>query len=178
LSRSTAECSGRSTPVLGRSLSVISNAVIAPHSWCYGTTGRPVRRPVDDAHLEDADALKAALDALLKAKPDLANRKPRGGSARASTAARRRSTSPGCNGGDLLVNRQILAACPISQLCTACQQLWIKGVPLDIGDTPRDTPAGRSCAVPAVRSGTEASRIPFAIQGPHHDPRDDHRRIP
>ena len=55
-----------------------SNAVIAPHSWRYGTTGALVRRPVDDAHLEDANALTAALDALLKAKPHLASRRPRG----------------------------------------------------------------------------------------------------
>jgi hypothetical protein len=77
-------------------------AVIAPHFVALRTAGRPVRRPVDDAHPEDADVLAAALDALLRAKPHLANRKPRGTLARASPAARRvRSSCHSTNTGRL-----------------------------------------------------------------------------
>ena len=51
------------------------------HAALVSATGRladPSDLPFDDGHLEDADALKAAIDALLVAKPHLANRKPRG----------------------------------------------------------------------------------------------------
>lgn len=51
------------------------------HKALVAATGRladPEDLPFDEAHLEDADALTAAVDALLARKPHLANRKPRG----------------------------------------------------------------------------------------------------
>ena len=51
------------------------------HTALVSATGRladPSGLPFDDGHLEDADALTAALDVLLKAKPHLASRCPRG----------------------------------------------------------------------------------------------------
>jgi hypothetical protein len=51
------------------------------HAALVSATGRladPTDLPFDDAHLENTEAMTAALDALLVAKPHLANRKPRG----------------------------------------------------------------------------------------------------
>lgn len=51
------------------------------HTALVAATGRladPTDMPFDDAHLEDDTALTDALDALLKAKPHLASRRPRG----------------------------------------------------------------------------------------------------
>jgi len=51
------------------------------HAALVAATGRlqdPSDLPFDDAHLSDADALTAAVDALLAVKPHLASRKPVG----------------------------------------------------------------------------------------------------
>ena len=51
------------------------------HTALVAATGRlqdPSDLPFDDAHLSDADALTAAVDALLAVKPHLASRKPAG----------------------------------------------------------------------------------------------------
>ena len=51
------------------------------HTSLVTATGRladPTDLPFDDAHLEDADALNAAIDELLERKPHLASRRPRG----------------------------------------------------------------------------------------------------
>lgn len=51
------------------------------HTALVAATGRladPTDLPFDDAHLSDPDALTAAVDALLQAKPHLASRKPTG----------------------------------------------------------------------------------------------------
>lgn len=51
------------------------------HTALVAATGRladPSDLPFDPTHLDDADALTAALDALLTAKPHLATRKPMG----------------------------------------------------------------------------------------------------
>ncbi|WP_448810465.1 hypothetical protein [Agromyces bauzanensis] len=51
------------------------------HTALVAATGRladPTDLPFDDAHLDDPDALTAALDALLDRKPHLATRKPSG----------------------------------------------------------------------------------------------------
>ena len=51
------------------------------HTSLVTATGRladPTDLPFDDAHLEDADALNAAIDDLLERKPHLASRRPRG----------------------------------------------------------------------------------------------------
>ena len=51
------------------------------HTALVAATGRladPSDLPFDDAHLTDPDALTAALDALLTAKPHLGSRKPTG----------------------------------------------------------------------------------------------------
>ena len=51
------------------------------HTALVAATGRladPSDLPFDDAHLEDADALNAAVDALLARKPHLASRRPVG----------------------------------------------------------------------------------------------------
>ena len=51
------------------------------HTALVAATGRladPTDLPFDEAHLEDAEALSAAIDALVAAKPHLADRRPRG----------------------------------------------------------------------------------------------------
>lgn len=51
------------------------------HTALVAATGRladPSDLPFDEAHLEDADALSAAVDALVAAKPHLASRRPFG----------------------------------------------------------------------------------------------------
>ena len=51
------------------------------HTSLVTATGRladPTDLQFDDAHLEDADALNAAIDELLERKPHLASRRPRG----------------------------------------------------------------------------------------------------
>lgn len=51
------------------------------HTALAAATGRladPTDLPFDEAHLDDPDALNAAVDALLAGKPHLANRTPRG----------------------------------------------------------------------------------------------------
>lgn len=51
------------------------------HTALVAATGRladPTDLPYDEAHLDDEDALLAALDALLAGKPHLANRRPQG----------------------------------------------------------------------------------------------------
>ncbi|MGI8394686.1 hypothetical protein [Leucobacter sp. W1038] len=51
------------------------------HTALVAATGRlqdPSDLPFDEAHLSDAEALSTAVDALLQAKPHLANRKPSG----------------------------------------------------------------------------------------------------
>lgn len=51
------------------------------HVALVAATGRladPADLPYDEAHLDDADALNMAVDALLETKPHLAARKPRG----------------------------------------------------------------------------------------------------
>lgn len=51
------------------------------HTALAAATGRladPTDLPFDEAHLDDPDALNAAVDALLASKPHLANRTPRG----------------------------------------------------------------------------------------------------
>ncbi len=51
------------------------------HTALVAATGRladPSDLPFDEAHLEDADALTAAVDALVTAKPHLASRRPFG----------------------------------------------------------------------------------------------------
>ena len=51
------------------------------HTALVSATGRladPTDLPFDEAHLDDPDALTAAVDVLLAAKPHLANRRPVG----------------------------------------------------------------------------------------------------
>lgn len=51
------------------------------HTALVAATGRladPSDLPFDEAHLEDADALSAAVDALVAVKPHLASRRPFG----------------------------------------------------------------------------------------------------
>lgn len=51
------------------------------HRELVARTGRladPADLPYDDTHLDDPEALTAAVDALLEAKPHLASRKPSG----------------------------------------------------------------------------------------------------
>lgn len=51
------------------------------HTSLVAATGRladPSDLPFDEAHLEDADALNAAVDALIATKPHLASRRPFG----------------------------------------------------------------------------------------------------
>lgn len=51
------------------------------HTALVTATGRladPTDLPFDETHLADPDGLTAAIDALIKAKPHLASRKPRG----------------------------------------------------------------------------------------------------
>lgn len=51
------------------------------HTALVAATGRladPTDMPFDEAHLDNQESLNSALDALLLAKPHLANRKPRG----------------------------------------------------------------------------------------------------
>lgn len=51
------------------------------HTALAAATGRladPTDLPFDEAHLTDADAMGAAIEALLNAKPHLASRKPSG----------------------------------------------------------------------------------------------------
>lgn len=51
------------------------------HEALTAATGRladPTDLPFDEAHLDDPDALNAAVDALLVSKPHLASRTPRG----------------------------------------------------------------------------------------------------
>lgn len=51
------------------------------HTALVTATGRladPTDLPFDPTHLDDADALAAAVDELLQRKPHLANRRPRG----------------------------------------------------------------------------------------------------
>lgn len=59
------------------------------HTALVAATGRladPSDLPFDDAHLEDADALNAAVDALLARKPHLASRRPVGSIGQGATA--------------------------------------------------------------------------------------------
>jgi len=59
------------------------------HTALVAATGRladPSDLPFDDAHLEDADALNAAVDALLARKPHLASRRPVGSIGQGATS--------------------------------------------------------------------------------------------
>lgn len=59
------------------------------HTALVAATGRladPSDLPFDDAHLEDEDALNAAVDALLARKPHLASRRPAGSIGQGATA--------------------------------------------------------------------------------------------
>ena len=59
------------------------------HTALVAATGRladPSDLPFDDAHLEDADALNAAVDALLARKPHLASRRPVGAIGQGATS--------------------------------------------------------------------------------------------
>ena len=59
------------------------------HTALVAATGRladPSDLEFDDAHLEDADALNAAVDALLARKPHLASRRPIGSIGQGATA--------------------------------------------------------------------------------------------
>ncbi|MBZ4498038.1 hypothetical protein [Dermacoccus sp. Tok2021] len=59
------------------------------HTALVAATGRladPSDLPFDDAHLEDEDALNAAVDALLARKPHLASRRPVGSIGQGATA--------------------------------------------------------------------------------------------
>ena len=60
------------------------------HTALVAATGRladPSDLPFDDAHLEDADALNAAVDELLARKPHLASRRPVGSIGQGATSA-------------------------------------------------------------------------------------------
>lgn len=60
------------------------------HTVLVAATGRladPSDLPFDDGHLSDPEALTAALDALLTAKPHLASRKPSGNIGQGVSAA-------------------------------------------------------------------------------------------
>ena len=59
------------------------------HTALVAATGRladPSDLPFDDAHLEDADALNAAVDELLARKPHLASRRPVGSIGQGATS--------------------------------------------------------------------------------------------
>ena len=59
------------------------------HTALVAATGRladPSDLPFDEAHLEDADALSAAVDALVSVKPHLASRRPFGAIGQGATA--------------------------------------------------------------------------------------------
>lgn len=59
------------------------------HTALVAATGRladPSDLPFDEAHLEDADALSAAVDALVAVKPHLASRRPFGAIGQGATA--------------------------------------------------------------------------------------------
>lgn len=59
------------------------------HTALVAATGRladPSDLPFDEAHLEDADALSAAVDELLARKPHLASRRPVGSIGQGATA--------------------------------------------------------------------------------------------
>ena len=59
------------------------------HTALVAATGRladPSDLPFDDAHLEDADALNAAVDELLARKPHLASRRPVGAIGQGATS--------------------------------------------------------------------------------------------